>query len=219
MCGIRPVYGNRIRPLLCLTRKEIEEWLEEEQISYCTDETNEEDEYTRNRIRHKILPVMEQEINRQTVEHINRLSLQAEEIWEYLNLQTDAAWRQMVHPVDVSEENPEEKQQGKKEEKPAGLRIEEEEYAELPGVLKSLLIRRCICEMAEAQKDIEAVHMEAVRGLFGRQVGKAGIFRISSGRSEPMPELRSGEDLKIGIRKRIRKRLRKKKVPGSRAWN
>ena len=81
MCGIRPVYGNRIRPLLCLTRKEIEEWLEEEQISYCTDETNEEDEYTRNRIRHKILPVMEQEINRQTVEHINRLSLQAEEIW------------------------------------------------------------------------------------------------------------------------------------------
>ncbi len=84
MCGIRPVYGNRIRPLLCLTRKEIEEWLEEEQISYCTDETNEEDEYTRNRIRHKILPVMEQEINRQTVEHINRLSLQAEEIWEYL---------------------------------------------------------------------------------------------------------------------------------------
>lgn len=134
MCGIRPVYGNRIRPLLCLTRKEIEEWLEEEQISYCTDETNEEDEYTRNRIRHKILPVMEQEINRQTVEHINRLSLQAEEIWEYLNLQADAAWRQMVHPVDVSEENPEEKQQGKKEEKPAGLRIEEEEYAELPGV-------------------------------------------------------------------------------------
>ena len=135
MCGIRPVYGNRIR--------------------------------------HKILPVMEQEINRQTVEHINRLSLQAEEIWEYLNLQTDAAWRQMVHPVDVSEENPEEKQQGKKEEKPAGLRIEEEEYAELPGILQSLLIRRCICEMAEAQKDIEAVHMEAVRGLFGRQVGKS----------------------------------------------
>ena len=40
----------------------------------------------------------------------------------------------MVHPVDVSEENPEEKQQGKKEEKPAGLRIEEEEYAELPGI-------------------------------------------------------------------------------------
>ena len=135
MCGIRPVYGNRIR--------------------------------------HKILPVMEQEINRQTVEHINRLSLQAEEIWEYLNLQTDAAWRQMVHPVDVSEENLEEKQQGKKEEKPAGLRIEEEEYAELPGILQSLLIRRCICEMAEAQKDIEAVHMEAVRGLFGRQVGKS----------------------------------------------
>ena len=124
---------------------------------------------------------MEQEINRQTVEHINRLSLQAEEIWEYLNLQTDAAWRQMVHPVDVSEENPEEKQQGKKEEKPAGLRIEE--------------------------------------GYLAGRSEKAGIFRISSGRSEPMPELRSGEDLKTGIRKRIRKRLRKKKVPGSRAWN
>ncbi len=173
MCGIRPVYGNRIRPLLCLTRKEIEEWLEEEQISYCTDETNEEDEYTRNRIRHKILPVMEQEINRQTVEHINRLSLQAEEIWEYLNLQTDAAWRQMVIRWMFRRKIRKKSSRGKKEEKPAGLRIEEEEYAELPGILQSLLIRRCICEMAEAQKDIEAVHMEAVRGLFGRQVGKS----------------------------------------------
>lgn len=119
----------------------------------------------------------------------------------------------MVHPVDVSEENPEEKQQGKKEEKPAGLRIEEEEYAELPGILQSLLIRRCICEMAEAQKDIEAVHMEAVRGLFGRQVGKSRDLPYQLRRSEPMPELRSGEDLKTGIRKRIRKRLRKKKAP------
>ena len=157
---------------------------------------------------------MEQEINRQTVEHINRLSLQAEEIWEYLNLQTDAAWRQMVHPVDVSEENPEEKQQGKKEEKPAGLRIEEEEYAELPGILQSLLIRRCICEMAEAQKDIEAVHMEAVRGLFGRQVGK----------SRDLPyQLRAVRTYAgVEIRRRSEDRDQKKnqkKAPGSRAWN
>ena len=173
LSGMPPRRDKLVRPLLTTSREEIEASLHAYHLPYVEDSSNTDQCYTRNRIRHKILPVMEQEINRQTVEHINRLSLQAEEIWEYLNLQADAAWRQMVHPVDVSEENPEEKQQGKKEEKPAGLRIEEEEYAELPGVLKSLLIRRCICEMAEAQKDIEAVHMEAVRGLFGRQVGKS----------------------------------------------
>ena len=62
LCGIRPVRDHIIRPILCLERKEIEQYLEERKIAYCKDATNEEDDYTRNRIRHHILPYAEQEI-------------------------------------------------------------------------------------------------------------------------------------------------------------
>ena len=55
LCGIRPSRQQWIRPLLCLSRKEIEEWLGKKRIRTCFDATNQEDEYTRNRIRHNIL--------------------------------------------------------------------------------------------------------------------------------------------------------------------
>ena len=84
LCGIRPVYGKWIRPLLELSREEIEQWLKDCGISYCIDETNQEDEYTRNRIRHHIIPVLEEQVNTRAVEHFVKLSEQAEEIYEYL---------------------------------------------------------------------------------------------------------------------------------------
>lgn len=61
--GMRPVNGSYVRPLLGVGRKEIESWLEEQHISWRTDATNLEDEYTRNRIRHQILPTLETQVN------------------------------------------------------------------------------------------------------------------------------------------------------------
>ena len=58
-----------VRPLLGCDRSEIEGYLDRMGIPYCTDATNNEDDYTRNKIRHKILPLMV-EINEQAVEHI-----------------------------------------------------------------------------------------------------------------------------------------------------
>lgn len=67
--GIAPVRDGIVRPLLVCDRAEIEDYLGRQEIEYCTDATNNEDEYTRNRIRHRILPLMT-EINGQAVEHI-----------------------------------------------------------------------------------------------------------------------------------------------------
>ncbi len=61
-CGIPVKNKNIIRPLLSLSREEIEKFLAYEDISFVTDSTNLSDEYTRNKIRHKILPAMK-EIN------------------------------------------------------------------------------------------------------------------------------------------------------------
>ena len=70
LCGIRPCNGEIIRPVLCLERKEIVYYLKERGISYITDSSNLSDDYTRNRIRHHVLPAVEQEINKKAVEHM-----------------------------------------------------------------------------------------------------------------------------------------------------
>lgn len=62
LCGIPAVRDNIIRPLSAVTRKQIEEYLKEINQSFKTDSTNLSDDYTRNKIRHKIIPVI-QEIN------------------------------------------------------------------------------------------------------------------------------------------------------------
>ena len=50
--------GDIIRPLLSVPRTEIEEWLRERGQSWRTDSTNLSDDYTRNRIRHSVMPVL-----------------------------------------------------------------------------------------------------------------------------------------------------------------
>ena len=55
--GIHPVNGQWIRPILCLNRQEIEAYLKEENQTYCTDLTNLETIYTRNKLRHQVIPV------------------------------------------------------------------------------------------------------------------------------------------------------------------
>ena len=62
LTGIKPRNGHIIRPLLCLSRDEIEQWLKENGQSYVTDSTNLETDYTRNKVRLKLLPLM-REIN------------------------------------------------------------------------------------------------------------------------------------------------------------
>ncbi len=71
-CGIRPVSGNIIRPLLGISREEIEAYLVLNGLTWRTDSTNASDDYTRNRIRHHILPYAEQEICIGAVSHMNR---------------------------------------------------------------------------------------------------------------------------------------------------
>ncbi|WP_288737769.1 tRNA lysidine(34) synthetase TilS [uncultured Parabacteroides sp.] len=58
--GIRPKNGYVVRPLLAVSRSEILDWLAEQQLSYVTDSTNLSDAYTRNFIRLRVLPLLEE---------------------------------------------------------------------------------------------------------------------------------------------------------------
>lgn len=58
--GIPPVRGRFIRPLINCTRSEIEAYCEKNGLEYVTDSTNLTDDYTRNRIRHRVIPELKE---------------------------------------------------------------------------------------------------------------------------------------------------------------
>lgn len=61
--GIPPKRGKIVRPLLSLTRQEIEDYLREQGIDYVTDSSNEQDFCRRNRLRHRVIPLLKEEMS------------------------------------------------------------------------------------------------------------------------------------------------------------
>lgn len=160
LCGIRPVRERWIRPLLCLGRAEIEKWLESRKIGFCRDATNEEDEYTRNRIRHHIIPALEQQVNMGTVRHLNELSAQLQEVWDFIREQTMEAWDACVSVKEDAAGRP-------------TVRIDGRRFQETAPAVRKFLAAECIREAAGAGKDIESVHIDALTALFEKQTGKS----------------------------------------------
>ena len=72
--GIAPVNGNVIRPMLGVTRQEVERFLEEWGLTYVQDSSNHTDAFLRNRIRHHVMPVLKEE-NPRLAENISAMAL------------------------------------------------------------------------------------------------------------------------------------------------
>ena len=95
LCGIPPVRGNIIRPLIFLSRVEIEEHCRERGLRYVTDSSNLCDDYTRNYIRHELIPRLER-INPRMQQAFLGLMDTAREAQDYLEAESaallDMAW-------------------------------------------------------------------------------------------------------------------------------
>ncbi len=84
LAGIPPRRGRVVRPLLGCTRREVEEFCSRQHIPYITDSTNADVAYTRNRVRHELLPLLRQ-FNSSVDEAIRRLAAHAAEDSAYLH--------------------------------------------------------------------------------------------------------------------------------------
>ena len=84
MAGIPVKRSNIIRPLLCCSREEIEAYCAENSLDYVTDSTNLCDDYTRNKLRLNILPLL-REMNPSLDEGVERMTSIMREADEYLN--------------------------------------------------------------------------------------------------------------------------------------
>ena len=60
LCGIPPVRGRIIRPIIDCSRSDVEAFLAKLGQSYVTDSTNLTDDYSRNRVRHNVIPILKQ---------------------------------------------------------------------------------------------------------------------------------------------------------------
>jgi tRNA(Ile)-lysidine synthase len=157
LSGMNPVNGRRIRPLLCVRREEIRTWLGEQSQAWCEDSTNQHEDYTRNRIRNHILPMMTEAVNARSVENIVR----AGEVF----LQADAylaAQAQKIWSVSGSTDP---------DGKEAAIRLEA--FLAEPELIRSYLVRMMLDAAAPGMKDLTAKHYTQIMELAEKQVGAA----------------------------------------------
>ena len=148
LCGILPVRQDIIRPLLCLEREEIENYLTERQIVWRTDNTNGSDEYARNRIRRNVLPYVERELVQGCVGHMAQTADILMETEHYIQQQTLAAKAECVKPGEEGFEIS------------AGLFGKQH-----PAIQKRLLLLLAE-ELSPTGKDISAIHIRELISLF-----------------------------------------------------
>lgn len=93
--GIRAVNGRVVRPLLCVDRNEILSYLERLGQNFVTDSTNLQDNFTRNKIRHQVIPVLET-INPSAVEAMADTAARLSEVAEIYGKAMEAAVARVV---------------------------------------------------------------------------------------------------------------------------
>ncbi len=72
--GIAPVNGNVIRPMLTVTRREVEAFLKEWNLPHIEDSSNQTDAFLRNRLRHNVMPLLTVE-NPSLAENVSAMAL------------------------------------------------------------------------------------------------------------------------------------------------
>ena len=154
LCGIPPKRQGIIRPLLCLEREEIEAYLNERGIVWRTDSTNKEDFYTRNRIRHHLLPVAEKEVSARAVVHMCRTAKMLSELEEYLTFQTVKARESCVELLTADS---------------VSLAVNVERFHKLHIALQKRLLLELLGELVPGGKDISSVHVDGVLSLFEKK--------------------------------------------------
>lgn len=153
LAGMAPKKDSIIRPLLFAERKEIEVYLQEKKMSYCQDSTNEEVEYSRNCIRHEILPKIEKEINGKARSHIADSAKKVAQWRQYMEKQGEIFYEKIVT---------------KREE----FLVDIPAFQKLDVVIQDEVLRKLFLQWIPAAKDIGQIHYDKVKALIEGENGK-----------------------------------------------
>lgn len=100
LSGIPAVRGKIIRPMLCLKRTEIETFCKENNINFVTDSTNLSREYSRNKVRLDVVPVL-RGINLALEDSIGRFIILQEQDNKYFDEQINCLLKKLEHGEDM----------------------------------------------------------------------------------------------------------------------
>ena len=152
-----------IRPLLGVRRSEIEEYLKERGRSFVTDSTNLLDDYSRNSIRHTVIPALNK-LNDRTVDHIAAAAEDVAEIYEMICDMADTA------EIHFEEDR---------------VKIATKSLEGLREPVRREVYLRALEHLAGKRKDIGSVHLDSIDGLRSKENGSAadlpyGITAVKS---------------------------------------
>ena len=150
--AIQPKNNEIVRPLLCLTKKEIEAYLKQNHMIWMEDETNQENHYSRNKIRNQVIPILE-EMNPKAVSHIASCAQDLRELNEYIQSEAKKAYEVCV------------------KKNKDGLLLLEQPFLELPDVLKREVIKLIYENFVNSLKNIGRIHYDMVLDTFTYQTG------------------------------------------------
>ena len=194
MAGIRPVRKTEresmiIRPLLETGKTEIESFLQEKGISWRIDSTNTGEDYTRNRIRNRVLPYAEKEICRGAGAHLAKEAQLLAETADFVrsctrqalercrveadDLKANACGIEVVEHVGRREGTAE----YKKNDKQTIIKLNIELLQQEDMFLQKQCVRECLLEIGTG-RDLTAAHIEAVRHLVGTDCQSGRKLRI-----------------------------------------
>ena len=150
MVGMLPRQQDIIRPLLEVTHAQTVEYCQQHNITPVEDLSNADPAYTRNRIRHQLLPLIES-INPGFRATLLRSAAVMRDDLDYIETQIDASWPQVI---------------GSEQQDFITLRVAT--LAELPLSLQRHLLRRVTARLCGGQSPLEPRHYALIEQLFQR---------------------------------------------------
>ena len=151
--GIKTKRNNIIRPILCLSRQEVEEYIERNQLKPRIDKTNFEKIYNRNKIRLDILPYIKENFNDDIVQTLNRMASLLQKDNEFIEELSFEAYKKYC--------------------------IEKQEYFIIKGevftkneVVVTRVIRNAINRFSKTHYDFEMKHIYEIYNLAKSGTGK-----------------------------------------------
>ena len=143
-CAMQEVSGIYVRPLLETSRAEIEKYAKENNLSHVEDESNSDTEYSRNFLRHNVLPLLE---NLQTgaTEHLAKFACKMQNVRNYVMQNVPSIAKNGKNEVEITDFS-------------------------LPNLLFAAQIHQA-CKLLGVHQDIEEKHIESILDLSKKRTG------------------------------------------------
>lgn len=168
LAGIKPVGGSIIRPLIFCTRDEIEKYCDDNNIEYCTDSTNLQNEYTRNKIRNILLPWLSENINPAAGMNMANASELLREEEEYLESKAQEQYKKLL-----------------KDSGDGFVSLNADGLASEHGVIRRRVLRIALRSLRPDMRDFGRKHTESAEDILmgdtGRRISLPGGITVSKG--------------------------------------